>query len=80
MIPVIWFENSIELSENTRDQLERVALIADVCLLIPFALLCSGGFWVVLSICFYIYAKYHQVFKKFFLIISSASKKTAGGV
>jgi len=80
MIPVFWFDDSVELYENTRNQLAQVAFIALLCLYIPFVVLCLGGLWVVSSICFYIYAKYHQIPADYEVINGTESKEETNSI
>ena len=61
LIPMVWFDEQLDLYEDTRNQLGQVAMIAELCLIVPLVLLCFGAFWILFSLSLFIVFKHKKV-------------------
>jgi hypothetical protein len=50
LLPVIWFESSIEIDRKSLDELGKLSVVADVFFLIPFVIFLVGIAAVIISL------------------------------
>lgn len=58
LLPIVWFDDSLELFKNNLNELAQVALIVLLCSVIPLSILCLGSLCILISLYIYIHIKF----------------------